>query len=291
MKTCVSTYSFGWENHESRLGELGVIEKAAEMGFEGIEFVERKMTVPGSAHILREKCEECGIVPVAFCVGADLALEDKEKLRDEIKRVQSLVDVAQELGVSMLRHDVSYGIKELGRKYRIGYDDMLPYISEGVSEITKYAEQKGIRTMTENHGFFSQDASRVEKLINTVAHPNFGALVDMGNFMCVDEDPNHSVGIMAPYAFHVHCKDFFFKSGREIDPGEGWMTTRGGNYLRATVIGHGDAGVLQSIKVLRKSGYDGYLSIEFEGCEDVFYGIRVGYDNLKRFVSMTEDVK
>ena len=38
MKTCVSSYSFG--GYVDRLGILGVIDKAAEMGFDGIEFSE-----------------------------------------------------------------------------------------------------------------------------------------------------------------------------------------------------------------------------------------------------------
>ena len=67
--------------------------------------------------------------------------------------------------------------------------------------------------MVENHGFFCQDSDRVELLVNKVAHKNFGLLVDMGNFLCVDEDPAVAVGRCAPYAFNVHVKDFIKKSG------------------------------------------------------------------------------
>ena len=56
----------------------------------------------------------------------------------------------------------------------------------------------------------------VEKLINAVAHPNFGALVDIGNFSCADEYNPASVGIMAPYAIHAHAKDFHIKSGKAL---------------------------------------------------------------------------
>ena len=38
MKYCVSTYSFG--GYMDSLGIYGVIDKAAEMGFDGIEFVD-----------------------------------------------------------------------------------------------------------------------------------------------------------------------------------------------------------------------------------------------------------
>lgn len=106
----------------------------------------------------------------------------------------------------------------------------------------------------------------------------------MGNFMCADENPNLSVGILAPYAKHVHAKDFFLKSGDVTDPGEGWFRTRGGNYLRGTIIGHGDARIAQSLYVLKKSGYDGYITVEFEGMEDNLRGIALGKKNLERFL-------
>lgn len=282
MKFSVSSYSFGWYGNEEKLGYLGVIDKAAEMGFEGIEFVEGywQNTTDGAKQI-KERCAEKGLETVAFAVGADFLNGSGGNIKDEIKRVQNLVDVAAEVGFKALRHDVIYGV--YGKKYQRGFDDVLPVIAEGCREVTKYAEQKGIKTMTENHGFFSQDANRVEKLINAVAHPNFGALVDIGNFMCADEYPPISVGILAPYAFHVHAKDFHFKKGTEVKPGTGWFCSRGGNYLRGAIIGHGDAGVYQSIHVLKRSKYDGFMSIEFEGMEDNLYGIQIGLENLKRF--------
>ena len=131
---------------------------------------------------------------------------------------------------------------------------------------------------------FRDPAARVEKLINTVAHDNFGALVDLGNFMCADEDPTLSVAIMAPYAFHVHAKDFHWKSGMDVNPGAGWFQTRAGNYLRGAIIGHGEAKIYQSIQTLKKNGYDGYVTVEFEGMEDNLKGIELGLANLKRFI-------
>ena len=65
IKTCVSSYSFGWQADESQLGTLGVIEKAKEMGFDGIEFVENEYTNLEKAHLIREKCDE-----VVICTAA-----------------------------------------------------------------------------------------------------------------------------------------------------------------------------------------------------------------------------
>lgn len=41
----------------------------------------------------------------------------------------------------------------------------------------------------------------------------------------------------------------------------------------------------QCINTLKRAGYDGVLSIEFEGMEDPLKGIRIGVDNLRRFIN------
>jgi sugar phosphate isomerase/epimerase len=280
MKVSVTIYSFGARLNKE-LGITGIIDKASEMGFEGIEFTRGDWTNNldlSQAAAAREHCAEKGLEIVAYCTGADFLSPDFD---GEIAHLRREVDFAAALGAPLMRHDVSHGFHS-GRRYSVGYDDALPLLAKGSLEITKYAEQHGVGTMTENHGKFSQDAARVEKLINAVAHPNFGALVDVGNFMCADEDPVRSVGIMAPYAKHVHAKDFFWKSGCETDPGEGWFRTRAMNYLRGAIIGQGCAKVSQSMQILKDSGYDGYVTVEFEGMEDPLTGIRIGRDNLLR---------
>ena len=62
--------------------------------------------------------------------------------------------------------------------------------------------------------------------------------------------------------------------------------SRGGNYLRGAIIGHGDIPVVQCLSVLKRSGYDGYVSIEFEGIESTMTGIEIGLENLKRFIEI-----
>ena len=282
MKLSVTSYSFGSYIDEDKLGLMGIIDKAAELGFDGIEFADggwSKNLDLNLAQKIKEHCAEKNLEVVAYCVGANFLGDFDE----EVARTKRNVDFAAAMGAKNMRHDVAYGFT--GRKYSIGYDDALPIIAKAALEVTKYAEQKGVGTMTENHGYFSQDCARVEKLINTVAHPNFGALVDVGNFMCADEDPVKSVGIMAPYAKHVHAKDFHWKSGMDVNPGEGWFRTRAMNYIRGAIIGQGEAKVYQSIQILKSKGYGGYVTVEFEGMEDNLKGIRIGKDNLARFIN------
>lgn len=286
MKIGVSIYSFHNYANPDKLGVKGCIDKAKEIGCEGIDLIE----VPGFemheqylayAKDIGDYCKKVGVEAVCFCTGSDFL--NNKPLEKEIEKVKRNVDIAAAYGCKMMRHDATSGYPS-DVKFGRSFDDVLPILAKAYREVTEYAEKKGIKTCIENHGFFAQDPERVEKLVNAVAHPNFGALVDIGNFSCADVDNGYAVGITAPYAFHAHAKDFHKKDGNGLNPGEGFFQTRAGNYLRGAIIGHGDVPVPKCIAALKRAGYDDYMMIEFEGMEDPIRGITVGFNNLKRYI-------
>lgn len=289
MKIGVSSYSFSQLVNPGAMAQLDVPAHAKELGFEVLEFagfhLPEAETAESFAPKAREACAAAGLEMGNYTIGADLLNPPGGGgLEDEVARLKAEVDIAVALGAPGMRHDATrgFGPEKLGAR---DFEEALPMLAEGCREITEYAADKGIRTMVENHGYFCQDSGRVEALICAVDHPNFGALIDMGNFLCADEDPGTAVGLLMPYAFHVHAKDFHVKDGDAPDPGEGWFPTRGGNYLRGAVIGHGDVPIVQCLRAMKTTGYDGTLSIEFEGIEDPLKGLRIGVANLRRYVS------
>jgi sugar phosphate isomerase/epimerase len=52
--------------------------------------------------------------------------------------------------------------------------------------------------------------------------------------------------------------------------------------LRGAIVGHGDIDMWKVIEIVKRSGYDGYVSIEFEGMEDCRLGSRIGMENARR---------
>lgn len=288
MKIAVSSYSFSALLNNGSMTQMDCIAYAQNIGFDAIEFVDilphDGSTKERYAEKLGDEIRKRGYSVTNFTVGADFLTGSNGDAKTEIERVKKLIDIAELLGAKGVRHDATAGFKSGTRLFR-GFDDALPRLADACRDITEYAAGKGIRTMVENHGFFCQDSQRVEKLINAVAHPNFGWLVDMGNFLCVDENPITAVGRAAPYAFYVHAKDFHVKSGMGPNPGGGFFKSRGGNYLRGAIIGHGDVPVKQCISALHNAGYDGAIAIEFEGMEDTLKGIEIGFLNLKRYVN------
>ncbi len=293
MQIGVSSYSFSRLVNSGAMKEIECIAKAKEMGFDVIEFsalhIPEGMDIMDYAVQLREEADRVGIPIANFTQGADLLSGSDGNVEAEIAKVKKLIDVAEILGAPGFRHDAAGGKFPEGWQGAKTFDTALPRIADACREITTYAKKKGIRTMVENHGFFSQDALRVEKLVTAVNDENFGVLIDIGNFACADDVVEKSVGILAPMAFHCHAKDFHVKSGMEPYPGDGWFMSRSGNWLRGAIIGHGSLPIIQQVRAIVKSGYDGVFSVEFEGMEDPLRGIEFGQKNLRRFVAMAQN--
>lgn len=288
MEIGISSYSFSPLVNSGSLRQIEVPQKAKEMGFDVIEFsslaVPRGRSLEDFAEELGKECDRLDLPVTNYTIGADFLSGCNGDLDAEIERLKDEVQVARILGAPGMRHDASSGFSPHKKGAR-GFDKALPTLAKGCRAVTEYAAELGIKTMVENHGHFCQDSIRVEKLVNAVDHPNFGVLLDMGNFICVDENPAEAVGRLMPYAFHVHAKDFHLKPGTHPWPGAGWALTRGGNYRRGAIIGHGDVPVVQCLRVMNSAGYDGVLSLEFEGLEDSVRGIELGHANLRRFVA------
>jgi len=289
MKIGVSSYSFHRLVDTGAMGQLDVIAIAKDMGFDVIEFstfhLPEGETPLTFAPQVKAECDRVGLEIANYTIGADFLKSSGGDWQAEVERLKDEVRVAQILGAPGMRHDATWGfpVDHAGPR---GFDDALPTLIQGCRAVTEFAAGLGVKTMVENHGFFAQDSERVEKLVNGVNHPNFGILIDMGNFLCADEDPPQAVARLMPYAVHVHAKDFHVKSGNEPNPGEGWFQSRGANYLRGAIIGHGVVPIVQCLRIMKKADYDGVLSIEFEGIEEPLRGIKIGLDNLRRFVRM-----
>jgi sugar phosphate isomerase/epimerase len=259
------------------------IEYVKKTGFDAIEFTDlnppKGKSVSDFALEVRKACEKAGLEITCYAVGADLLYGSDGDMKKEIERIKGCVDIAKILGAKCLRHDACWGLKDTSKGRN--WHDAIKLMAPAIREITEYASGQGIRTMTENHGYFLQDSARMEKLVLAVDHPNYGLLVDMGNFMCADEESIKALANVMPYAFHIHAKDFLRKPGTEPQPDDSWFPTRAKNHLRGTILGHGVVSVAQCLSYIKSCNYEGTISLEFEGSEEPLDAVRRGYEFLK----------
>lgn len=284
MKIGLSSYSLFSALKSGEMTIVEAIQWTRDHGGEHIEIVPLGFNFdenPRLVEAIVQKAEEAGIDISNYAIGANFISDDDKSYEAEIERVKKEVEIANRLGVKLMRHDVAW--RQINETSIKQFEEDLPRLVSACREIADYAAQFGITTSVENHGFFIQASDRVQRLIQLVDRPNFKTTMDIGNFMCVDEDPVSAVKKNLPFASMIHLKDFYLRPSHE-NPGEGWFQTTAGNYLRGAIVGHGDIPIRKILKIIKESGYDGYVSIEFEGMEDCKKGSRIGMDNARRFL-------
>lgn len=280
MKLGISTYSLHSAFSSGELTLQGVIETIAGLGAEhaeivplGYDFVQK----PEWIHTIVDTAKSCGIELSNYAIGANFADLDDDAWEREVERVKREVDHCAGLGIKRMRHDVGSS-SDLSIAHFL---EQLPRLAEACRRIADYAAGFGITTSVENHGYFIQHSDRVQALVKTVNRDNFKTTLDIGNFLCADENPLVAVANNVKLASMVHVKDFYVReAGR--NPGDGWFPSSGGNWLRGAIAGHGDIDIPAVLSVVKNSGYDGYISIEFEGMEECRKGTSLGFQYVKK---------
>lgn len=282
MKIGLSSYSLSRLINSGDMTILEAIQWISENGGEHVEIVPVGFNLledPTLIDAIRRKADETGLELSNYAVGANFIQDSEELFNEQVALLKRQVDVAHGLGVKLMRHDVAS--RPIPETSIFQFEKDLDRMVDGVRQVADYAAGFGITTSVENHGFFVQASDRVQRLIHAVDRENFKTTLDVGNFMCVDEDSVVSVRKNLPYASMVHLKDFYLRPSYR-NPGEGWFKTASGNYLRGAIVGQGDIDMVEVIRVVKQSGYDGYISIEFEGMEDPRTGSKIGMDNARR---------
>lgn len=293
MKLGVSTYSLMGAIRSGEMTVLDVIQWIADNGGEHVEIVPFGFTLvdnPELTDAVREKAASAGIDVSNYAILANFLQDTDEAYEAEIERVKKEVDVAHRLGVKLMRHDVASYRRPLEHNSIVDFERELPRMVEACRRVADYAAEKGITTTVENHGFFVNGSDRIIRLIHAVDRPNYKMTLDTGNFWCMDEDPVVGIRKTIQYAAMVHLKDFYHRRARTF-AGEGelfrcdsgtWFKTITGDLLRGAIVGDGDIDLWEAMATIKRSGYDGYISIEFEGQEECKSGTRIGLENARR---------
>lgn len=301
MKTGISSYCLSPAMARGA-SIYDVIDYAKNLGCEHIEFVpfytpfvvEKEGRVDFEyVESVRRKCEDVSLDISTYSVNADLLNPDKEARESEIARVKLHMDAAEALGLKWMRHDVASFRRPFSSNTPENFEKELPLMIDGIRRLYEYADKKGIATTLENHGFFCNGADRVIRMINAADCPNLKMTMDVGNFLCVDDDPVAAVKKCLPYAAIIHFKDFYIRKKDRL-PGQtemfncnngSWFETVGGKMLRGSILGQGDMDIPEIINQIRAYGFDGYLSLEFEGMEECHIGTEISYNMTRALFS------
>lgn len=255
-RIAVSTYSF-WHFRGEKTPIEACIDKAAAMGFDGVEILHVQMGDESNARLQRLKRQ-------AFTLGLDLCgfsthqsflFPDAEKRQANVDHTLKCIELAYRLGIPTIRVNTgrwgtSRSFDELmanrGIEPRLpGYsdDDGFHWAIEGLEKCLPKAEECGVVLGLENHWGLGRTPEGVLRIVDAINSPWLKVTLDTGNFL---EDPYDRLEQLAPHAVLVQAKTYY---------GGGEWYSLDLDYPRIAAM-------------LRKHHYRGYVSLEFEGRED-----------------------
>lgn len=127
---------------------------------------------------------------------------------------------------------------------------------QGLQAAADIAIQHGVKLALENHsGTLTQTAADTVAMVEAVARPNFGILMDhywvvaAAGLDGAGEEPLAAVRLQAPHVLHCHCKGLVWQpDGKPL----------------ASFLDEGVIDWLPVLTILKEHGYRGYLSDEYE---------------------------
>lgn len=283
MKIGISSYCLSREYIAGRMDLPDMIDFVADRGGEQLEFSPGRWCDTSDRELLGrlvKRAKERNILLSSFTVAANFCKESADEVNAELTRMKKLVETAAFLGVPLMRSDAGGRPAEMCTREQFEKD--LPQVADCCGQLADYAAKYGLTLSVENHGFLFQNSERVQQLIKTVNRKNYRTTLDVGNFLCADEDPVIGTVNNIGLAAQVHFKDFIRRAPNGFVPGGNWIKTRGGFLLRGTILGHGEMNITALADIIKKSGYDGCVSLEFEGPEDCIMGTEIGIETLIR---------
>lgn len=261
LRIGVSTYSF-WHFKGPRVEVVDCIDRAARMGFDGVEILHRQMSGDSDGYLqdLKQRAFRNGLDLMGFSTHQGFVSPDPAERQKNIDHTLRCIDLAYKLGIPTIRLNTGRwgtiaSFDELMAKQ--GIEPVLPghteeegfgWVIGSIEKILPQAEKAGVCLGLENHWGLGRTAAGVIRIHDAIRSPWLKVTLDTGNFL---EDGYRQMEQMAPHAVLVQAKTYF-------GGGEWYTLAIDNNRVDA---------------ILRKAGYKGYVSLEFEGKEDPESGV------------------
>lgn len=255
-RIAVSTYSF-WHFREEKMPIEACLDKAAAMGFDGVEILHVQMTDESNEYLQRLKRQAFvnGLDLCGFSTHQSFLFPDREKRQQNIDHTIQCIELAYRLGIPTMRVNTGrWGtsksfdelMKNRGIEPRLeGYtdEDGFGWVIDSLEKCLPKAEECGVLLGLENHWGLGRTPQGVLRVVRAIDSPWLQVTLDTGNFL---EDPYDRLEQLAPHAVLLQAKTYY---------GGGEWYSLDLDYARIAAI-------------MRKHDYRGYVSLEFEGKED-----------------------
>ena len=201
---------------------------------------------------IKSKAEACNLEIINIGLENNYGMATKEEREKEFEKFKRCLNIPKILDVPFTR--ILSG-SPMSTDPNL-WDEMISYVRESCL----LAKEEGILLLMEheNHHGFAKDAQTTLRIFQEVNQDNLRLLLDTGSY--IDGIP--SIEKTLHLAAHIHAKFLKVdKEGNEI------------NIDYKTIF-----------DLLKKRGYKGYISVEYEGEEDEFTAVPRAIARIKRYL-------
>ena len=226
---------------ERAIDMFSFIDFCAEHRCEGAELTSYYFPADADdAYFLRVKQHAFlrGVTLSGSAVGNTFTHPAGPKRDQEVASVRKWIDRAALMGAPHIR--VFAGAMQPGTTAA----EARSHCISTMEDIGDYAAKKGVFLGIENHGGIVEDADGLLAIVKAVKNPWVGINLDTGNFHT--PNPFEDLERCAPYAVNVQYKDEMKARGESAKP----------------------ADMPRVMNLLRKAGYQGFVTLEYESAED-----------------------
>lgn len=222
-------------------------ERAREYGYSGVDLrlLDGEVITLDSVRANRQRIKALfppQELPVAvLATSLRLATNDPAKRQEVLAEGHDWIDLAAELGVPVIRFFAARKPVELD------LDASIQAVGEMLRSLAEHAERTNVNIGVETHDEFAS-AVVTGKAVRIAGSPAVGAIWDMWHTTRAGESPEQALNALDGCVINVHLKDARRTS-------TGW---------ELLLLGEGEIPVKQGLRLLKHSGYDDFISVEWE---------------------------
>ena len=267
----LAQWSFNRELFKGDMNTFDFVRVAKEMGFVGVEYVNQffidKVEDTDFLDSLRSKTDEIGIRNTLLMIdrAGNLGASNEDERKLAVLQHKKWMLAAARLGCPNIRVNAhGDGSSE----------EVFAACKASIKELLVWGKQHRVGVLVENHGSYSSDGDWLQKLIEELKPYGVSSLADFDNW-CIERENGELWGApctkeydkykgmaqLLPTAKSVSVKAFDFDK-------DGWPIK---------------TDFPKMFELIHKSGYGGYLAVEFEGHDiDAKVGIQKTKDLVEK---------
>ena len=258
FKLSLNVFSFNALLREGKIDLFDVLDFCAEYNFDAIDptgyYFPNYPEVPTDEYINRFKRKAflLGLDISGTGVRNDFAVPDSSKREADIEMIKKWIVAAAKLGIPNIRVFA-------GNDKHEGYsrDQVFSWMAKDLQVCCEFGKKHGVIIALQNHNGFLKTADDVDKIFEMVDSEWLGQNLDIGSYR--QKDPYVEIEQNIKNAVTWQIKENVWIDGKATP-----------------------TDLVKLFKIIKKSGYRGYLPIETLGAGDPYKKVPVLLDNIRK---------